>query len=145
PIMNSAYHYLAHVAWPHLHEQAERDRFVGELLAAHYKIQPKARHVPTSLPRSKYEAIATISERALRRICGRRIPAFRMLVHHFMQAGLIDPPARLTPKQRMRLLELNATKMLVDPYGDLLGEGRIFLSERADSNLDNIHKDIWQD
>jgi hypothetical protein len=153
PLMNSAFHYLAHVAWPHRteYENKQRKRLVGALLAAQYKSRYKVRgrDIPaaklTEIRGIKRKEIAAAINKGLERIYTRRIPAFRMLVHRWMVAGLIDPPPWLTSEQRTHLLALGATRTLVQPEGDLLGRGRILLTDRAESDLDNIDRDIWRD
>jgi hypothetical protein len=62
-------------------------------------------------------------------------------VQHWFKAGLVEPYG-LTPAQQERLRELSATAALLDPDGDLFGEGRPFIREK---NTDNITARIWRD
>jgi len=139
PLQESAYHYIAHIAWPHDSQEKERDRLVGALVASQFKVAGK--HLPPTVPMMSKKNVSSTIYKALSRIYERRVPAMRMLVQHWVRAGLVEVPG-LTPAQQERLRGLNATNALLDPDGDMFGQGRPFLPER---NTDNIVRRIWRD
>lgn len=138
-LITPAFHYLAWVAWPHDSQERERERFIGVLLAAQCKAEGK--HLPATLPKIRGKNIGPPIREFLKRVYKRRQPAVRMLLQHWVRQGLIDVPG-LTPDQQERLRELSATEALLDPDGDLTGQGQPFMPER---NLDNIAEHIWRD
>jgi hypothetical protein len=139
--VNSALIYMAYVAWPHARQEKERDRFVLAHLAALHKSARK--HLPPALPRIKRENISATVNRGLARISTRRVPALRMLLQRWLRMKFIDGIPGLTRDQMARMRELSAAHALVDPAGDITGEGRSYVSE--DREIDNIKKDIWRD
>jgi hypothetical protein len=139
-LVTPAFHYLAWIAWPHDSQDGERERFVASLLAAQFKAAGK--HLPTTLPPLRGKDIGAAVREFLKRVYKRRQPAVRMVLQHWLRQRLIDVPG-LTPAQQERLRGLSATEALIDPDGDLTGQGEPFLLKER--HPDNIAEHIWRD